>query len=153
MPKNYLKYLRQNTLSKMIDVSFFSPKNYEIADFIDDDVFYEKFVFEEENGHLSIEDCYVQNWEVVSKLFDFIFKGQIVQITSIYENSSLNIYDLSEFKNNILTFEDLENDYQKWIHISRQENTMDEYGMLIGIIGFFERNQDAKSIFARVKSR
>ena len=137
----------------MIDISFFSPKNHEIIDFIDDVIFYDKFVFEEENGHLSIEDSYVQKWENVSKLFDFIFKGQIVQITSIYKDSSLKIYDLSKFKNNILTFEDLENNYQKWIQISGQENTMDEYGMFIGIIGFFERNQNSKNVFARVKSR
>jgi hypothetical protein len=137
----------------MIDISFFSPKSYEITDFIDDDIFFEKFVFEEENGHLSIEDSYVQNWESVPKLFNFIFKGQSVEISSIYENFSLKIYDLSEIKNYVLTFEDLENDYQNWIQISGHENTMDEYGMFVGIIGFFERNQNAKNIFVRVKSR
>jgi len=47
----------------------------------------------------------------------------------------------------------LENDYQKWIEISGRNNTMDEYGTLLGLIGFLKRNSDKKQLILRVENK
>ena len=42
---------------------------------------------------------------------------------------------------------------QKWIEISSRNNTMDEYGMPHGLIGFLKRNSGKKQLILRVENK
>ena len=49
-------------------------------------------------------------------------------------------------KSDITTFEKQEEWYLDWIAESQRDNTMDEYGQIIGLIGYVERNRHKKHL-------
>lgn len=135
----------------MIDISLLCPEQYTITDLIDSQFTFSKFVTVEADGHLSIEELVVQKQENANKLFEFIFED-VSEHPKAYDSNGLSIYDLSSVKDKVISFETLEFRYQDWIEQSEHENTMDEYGMLIGVIGFVRRNQHRKNFLAVVRS-
>jgi hypothetical protein len=83
-------------------------------------------------------------------LTNYIFKGS-ENLTELHEDSGRKIFDLTSKKSKTTNFEELEDWYQHWILESKRENTMDEYGQLIGVIDYIQRNQNKKYLLMIVQ--
>jgi len=90
--------------------------------------------------------------ENIGKLLEFLFKRK-TELTEIQLSENISIFDLSSLIGKSTDLNKLENDYQKWIKISGRNNTMDEYGTLLGLIGFLERNSGKKQLILRVENK
>lgn len=126
------------------------PERYTLDELMTDELISEKIVTVEADGHLSIECFYVQEQESVNTFFAFVFNDPS-ELPQLYNRDGMTIYDLSGIKSGVLSFEKLEKHYVDWLSQSGHENTMDEYGMLIGVVGFIDRNQHRKNLLAVVR--
>jgi len=82
----------------------------------------------------------------------FLFKVEI-EFKELTSNDDKQIFDLTDYKDNCISTDELENNYQEWIKISGRQNTMNEYGNLIGIIGYIKRNLDKKNLLLLTEKR
>lgn len=123
----------------------------EIAElFEDESKFFDRYLFDEPNEYLSIESARYDSVENILLLAKFLF-GEYIISSKIFRFGEITIFDLSEIKSKITTFEELENWYVYWIKESKRENSMDEYGQLIGIISYVQRHQSRKHLLLIVQ--
>lgn len=99
-----------------------------------------------------LESAYIDNIENLSKLLGFIFQSKI-HLKEIAFDQIKNVYDLTDYRNLCISIDDLELKFQEWINISARENIMDEYGNLIGIIGYIRRNVDKNHLVLITEKR
>lgn len=102
-----------------------------------------------ENG---TESAFIDNNDNLTKLLTFVFKKRFELKELISDNDKI-LYDLTEFKSDCITTDELELKYQQWITLSGRENNMDEYGNLIGIIGYIRSNFDKKHLILLTEKR
>lgn len=126
------------------------PERYTLDELTTDELILEKIVTVESDGYLSVEYFYVQEEKNVNTFFSFVFNG-ISELPQLYDRDDLAIYDLSGVKSEGISVDGLENQYVYWLSRSGHENTMDEYGMLLGVVGFIERNRHRKNLLAVVR--
>lgn len=106
----------------------------------------------DKNDFYSLESMVIDRKENIGKLLEFLFQRK-TELTEIQLSENISIFDLSSLIGKSIDLNQLENDYQKWIKISGRNNTMDEYGALLGLIGFLERNSDKKQLILRVENK
>jgi len=106
----------------------------------------------DKNDFYSLESMVIDRKENIGKLLEFLFQRK-TELTEIQLSENISIFDLSSLIGKSIDLNQLENDYQKWIKISGRNNTMDEYGTLLGLIGFFERNSGKKQLILRVENK
>ncbi len=134
----------------MIEISLLCPERCTLDELITDELILEKIVTVESDGYLSVEYFYVQEQKNVNIFFSFVFNGTS-ELPRLYDRDGLTIYDLSGVKSEVISVDELENQYIDWLSRSEHENTMDEYGMLLGVVGFIERNRYRKNLLAVVR--
>ncbi len=134
----------------MVEISLLSPERYTLDELITDELSLEKIVTVETDGYLSVECFCVQEQKNVTIFFSFVFNGKS-EFSQLYDRNGLTIYDLSGIKSEVISFDELENQYIDWLSRSGHENTMDEYGMLLGVVGFIERNRHRENLLAVVR--
>lgn len=134
----------------MVEISLLSPERYTLDELITDELSLEKIVTVETDGYLSVECFCVQEQKNVTIFFSFVFNGKS-ELPQLYDRNGLTIYDLSGVKSEVISFDELENQYIDWLSRSGHENTMDEYGMLLGVVGFIERNRHRENLLAVVR--
>ncbi|PRY28567.1 hypothetical protein CLV58_12946 [Spirosoma oryzae] len=134
----------------MVEISLLSPERYTLDELITDELSLEKIVTVETDGYLSVECFCVQEQKNVTIFFSFVFNGKS-EFSQLYDRNGLTIYDLSGVKSEVISFDELENQYIDWLSRSGHENTMDEYGMLLGVVGFIERNRHRENLLAVVR--
>ena len=124
-----------------IDLTFVATDTIDVEIFLNEDKFSATYITDE----LGLETAFIDNYDNLVRLLTFLFKRNIT-LTPLNSNTHKQVYDLTQYKQDCLTFDELENQYQEWITISDRGNTMDEYGNLIGLIGYIHKNIDKKHL-------
>jgi hypothetical protein len=149
--KSYKKSRTKKKFSNLeLELTFISTNKIENEIFLDDEKLFDKFLIEDENGNLGIENCKIDTFENFIKLKDFLFQSEFELNQNNFDKQ---LFDITKYKETCIKVNQLENVYQNWIEISKRENTMDEYGMLLGIISYIERNKDKKYLIIRTEKK
>ena len=115
----------------------------------DEDKLIEEFATESE---IKLESIVIDREENIDNQIMFLFgTNNYKKINS--DSEEIILLDLSEIKNSIISFDDLENDYENWIRNSERNSSMDEYGGLLGIIGYTRKNKDKKHLILRIENK
>jgi len=101
---------------------------------------------------LLLESSFIDNYDNLVNMLTFIFKTNAT-LTRLTSNSDKDVFDLTPYKHQYITESELEDKYQEWIDIVERENTMDEYGNLLGVIGYINRNLDKKYLLLITEKR
>lgn len=137
-----------------LDLILLAPDKYDLASLSDslkdESKFLEEYHFEESGDYWSLEAARYDTIENIFLLTKYLF-GSADGIVELFRADYARIFDLSKKKSNITTFEKLEDWYQDWIAESNRNNTMDEYGQIIGLIGFVERHRNNKHLLMIVQ--
>jgi hypothetical protein len=133
-----------------IDITIVATNILEIDLLVDEDKLLESYCKEEVNGFLNIEGFAFPTGINITQLLFFIYKIE-APLSEIFKTTNIVILDISNYKNQCLTFTEFDNTYQNWIEISSRENTMDEYGMLLEFISYTQRNLEKKFLLLRVE--
>lgn len=115
---------------------------------LDEELFSEKYIIA--NRKPSFENKFI-NDENFSNLMNFVFQTE-VKINNLKNSGSRKLIDLSLYKEKHLHPNDLEKEYFKWLDISKNENTMAEYGSLICVLGYLESNKNKNELYLIVES-
>jgi len=134
------------------ELIFIATDTYNKSDLLNDEELLVKYMIEDANGYYNMEAMVVDRNENIGKLIEFLFEEKIELIENQL-SKNISIYDLSSLIGKNIDLNRLENDYQKWIEISSRNNTMDEYGTLLGLISFLERSLDKKQLILRVEKK
>ena len=134
------------------ELIFIATDNYNESDLINEDELLSKYMIEDENGFYSLESMIIDRKENIEKLLVFLFQMK-TELIKIQLSENISIYDLSSLIGKNIDLKQLESDYQKWIEISGRNNTMDEYGTLLGLISFLERTLGKKQLILRVEKK
>jgi hypothetical protein len=135
-----------------LELTFIATDQIESDVLLNDEKLFDKYLTEDENGQLGIEICLIDGNENLEKFINFIFK-KTKPLNVIKSTSDKNLVDLSAIKSNFISLDDLESQYKDWIEISGRENSMDEYGTILGIIAYLERNRDKKYLVLRTEKK
>jgi hypothetical protein len=131
-----------------MEMLLFSTDYLDIDSIVNEESLYEKYLFEESTGHASIELFEIDSFENANLLIQFLFNNK--NYDELFSDSKTIIYDLTKIKGDLITFEDLEIKYQIWLNRSKRNNTMDEYGALIGFIGYINRHPRENYLLIRL---
>jgi len=136
-----------------IDLIFIATDLIDTDVLLNEDKFLEEYLVEEdENGYIGFESAYIDNESNLEKMLSFLF-GSRVELKRLASSNGKEVFDLTEFKQTCITTDELEGRYQEWIKSSGRENTMDEYGNLINIIGYVRRRVDKKNLLLMTEKR
>jgi hypothetical protein len=133
-----------------MELEFLALDNYSIDLLINDDLFYDTYLQEEPDGHIRMESGNIDSLFSLNLLLKYLFNEK-EDFIETHKSQDIIIYDLSRYKKQIISFEHLETNYKDWINSSGRENTMDEFGSLLGLIGYVLRNSNKKYLLARLK--
>ncbi len=136
----------------MIDMTFVATNVIGNDVLLNEEKLFDTYLTEDEQGRSGLETAWIDSYLNLGKMLAFLFKVPIDWPAQGIKDE-MGLLDLTQYKNDFLSFEELENRYQSWIHESGRANTMDEYGQLIGIIGYLQRNRDKKHLTLIVKKR
>jgi len=135
-----------------LELTFVATDQIETDVLLNDEKLFDKYLTEDENGQLGIEVYLIDGTENLEKLIRFIFK--ISEPFNVIKNSSDKVLiNLSTIRTYYRTLDELESQYKDWIEISGRKNSMDEYGSLLGIISYVQRNCDKKYLVLRTEKK
>lgn len=132
-----------------MEVIFVSTDLLDLASLKDKDRLFNKYLFEEIGGHMSIEELDIDSVDNSLKLVRYAFNCHD-GFKEVFRDEKAILYDLSSVRMGIIDFDRLEETYKEWISISGRDNNMDEYGGLIGLIGYVNRYKDKQYLFMRI---
>jgi hypothetical protein len=112
----------------------------------------EKFLVQDNDGYLGLEVCLIDGQENLKNLLNFLFMESDPP-TIIHTSDDKEFFDLSSIRTNCIDTDELESRYENWIKISERENTMDEYGSILGIIGYVKRSSDKKYLILKTEKK
>ena len=141
--------LLDNLSDFFIDLTFVSTQNIDFDVLLNDQKLFNKFSNDTE---LLLESSFIDNYENLVKMLSFLFKTK-VSLSKLTFNNEKEIYDLSAYKENCLTENELYDNHQIWLEIVNRENTMDEFGHPLGIINYIHRNKDKKHLILITEKR
>lgn len=126
-----------------MDLIFVATDTIEFDVLLDEDKLIEKYMMDDNRG---LESAYAKNEEDAIKTLQFVF-GKNVALNDLVADNGKRAIDLSAYKGNVISFEELEEKYAAWIESTGIENNMDTYGHLICIIGYAKRNIEKKYLY------
>ncbi|MBS1612027.1 MAG: hypothetical protein JST49_04345 [Bacteroidetes bacterium] len=126
-----------------MDLIFVATDTIEFDVLLDEDKLIEKYMMDDNRG---LESAYAKNEEDAIKTLQFVF-GKNVALNDLVADNGKRAIDLSAYKGNVISFEELEEKYAAWIESTGIENNMDTYGHLIFIIGYAKRNIEKKYLY------
>jgi hypothetical protein len=103
------------------------------------------YVMGEESNSVGLQLAFIDTFYNLKKMFSFLFRSE-TDIGKLVRNEYRQIFDFTPYKNQCRDEQYLDHNYQKWIKETGRENTMDEFGNLLCIIGFFRDYSDKKSV-------
>ena len=134
------------------ELIFIASEDYEKSNLIDEKELFEQYMVEDKNGYYGLESIIVDRKENIKNLIDFIFQTNF-ELTKIQKSENISIYNLTSLIGQNIDLETLEEKYQDWISLSDRNNSMDEYGSLLGLIGYLDRNEDKEQLMLRVENK
>jgi hypothetical protein len=136
------------------DVTILSTDDYIIEDIIME-IIPEKYWFNDRKEYLFTSNT-VNSEETVHQLIYFLFSSffqSFEPVQELYRDDSKYVLNLSSFRERLIDFDYLKKFYPKWIEVTGRTNTMDEYGMLLDLIGYAKRGMDKKYLLMVVSNR
>jgi hypothetical protein len=134
------------------ELIFLATDTYNTSNLINEDQLLDTYMIEDENGFYPLESMVIDRNENIGKLIAFLFQIEM-ELPEIQLSKNISMYDLSKLIGKNIDLNQLEEDYEKWIKISSRNNTMDEYGALLGLVSFLERNLEKKHLVLRVEEK
>jgi hypothetical protein len=131
-----------------IDLIFVATDKIDFDELLNENRLFEKYITED----LGIESAYIDNFKNLKNLLNFIFNKDF-ELSEIASNEDKQIFDLTEYRNSCIKTKELEEKYNEWILLSKRENTMDEYGQLIGIISYITKKNDKNNLILITEKR
>jgi hypothetical protein len=131
-----------------MDLTFVATDKIDYEILLNENKLFDTYL-KKENG---LESAFIDNTDNLSKLLAFVFKKNVELKELISDNDKI-LYDLTNYKDDCIKTDELETKYQDWINLSGRENNMDEYGNLIGIIGYIQNNFDKKHLVLITEKR
>ncbi len=141
--------LLDNLSELFIDLTFVATENIDFDILLNDLNLFNTFSTDTE---LLLETSFIDNYENLVRMLTFLFKTK-VSLSKLTSNNEKEIYDLSAYKENCLTENELSDNHQVWLDIVDRENTMDEFGHPLGIISYINRNKDKKHLILITEKR
>ena len=135
-----------------IDLTFIATDLIDIDVLLHEDKLLEEYLVEDENDYIGIQSAYIDNESNLEKMLSFLF-GSRAELKKLDSGNGKEVFNLTAFKQTCLTTDELEGSYQEWIKSSGRENTMDEYGNLVSIIGYVMRYVDKKNLVLITEKR
>ena len=127
-----------------IDLIFVATDEMDLAVLLDEDRLFETYL-PDVPGYAGLESAFIDTFENLKKMLTFLFETNI-HLTELVRTDTQQLFDLTAYKGHCITLDDLKSRYLSWILQSGRKNTMDEYGNLLGIISYLQRNQDKKHL-------
>tara|TARA_R110002012_G_scaffold217900_1_gene389154 strand:- start:649 stop:1503 length:855 start_codon:yes stop_codon:yes gene_type:complete len=134
------------------ELIFIATDDYKKSNIIDEEELFEQYMVEDENGYYGLESVLVDRKENIKNLIDFIFQTNF-ELTKIQQSENISICHLTSLIGQNINLKTLEEKYQDWLSLSDRNNSMDEYGSLLGLIGYLERNADKKQLILRIENK
>jgi hypothetical protein len=131
-----------------MDLMFVATDTIDKEIFLNNDRLFNVFL----NDGMGIAFSNIDNDGNLIRLLNFLFNTN-VSLTELTSSVDRKVYDMTSYKNNSISAEDMESQYQKWIDVSGRENNMDEYGNLIGIISYIKRNPGKRHLVLIAEKR
>lgn len=129
-----------------MELNFVATDDFNVDDLLDDELLFKNYLVTDANNFLGLESAYIDSFANLQKMLNFLFCSE-VNMVRVASKDEKQIFELSFYKNKCLTFDQLDDKYLEWLEISRRQNTMDEYGNLLGIIGYINRNREKQNLF------
>ncbi len=129
-----------------MELIFVATDDVNLNDLLDEESLFRTYLNSDPNGELLLEAAEIDSADNLQKLLKFLFFTED-NIEAVVVKAEKQVFELTQYRNKCLTFEQLENRYIKWLEISGRENTMDEYGNLLGIVGYINRNRGKQNLF------
>jgi len=118
-----------------IDLIFVATDNIDCEILLNDQKLFDTF---SNNNELLLESSFIDNYDNLIRMLSFLFKTD-TKLKKLASNNAKDVFDLTSYKQNCLSEDELEINYNEWIDIVKRENTMDEFGHLLGIIHYINR--------------
>lgn len=134
------------------ELNFIATDDYKKSNLIDENELLEQYLVEDENGYLGLESILVDRKENIKNLIDFIFQTDF-ELSEVQQSENISIYNLTSLIGRNIDLKTLEEKYQDWISLSARSNSMEEYGSLLGLISYLERNADKGQVMLRVEKQ
>jgi hypothetical protein len=152
LPETITLTLLDNLADHFIDLTFIATDEIDSNTLLNEEKLFDTFLSDDTNGFLGLESAFIDNFKNLKAMLTFLFKEEI-EFKELTSNNDKQVFELTGYKGNCISTDELENSYQEWIKISGRQNTMDEYGNLIGIIGYIKRNLDKKNLLLLTEKR
>jgi hypothetical protein len=134
-----VKLLYLDDLSDLfIDLTFVAFDELNLPALLNETLLFQTYLTEDGIG---LGSSWIDTYDNLKLLIKFLFNSEhdLVELASDGEKK---ILDLSHIKNDCISLEELDKVYDSWIYESQRSNNMDEYGYLVGIIGYILENID-----------
>lgn len=142
--------LLDNLADLFMDVYFIATNTIDTKILLNEDKFIKAFVTDiDEQG---FECVYAENQDDLIRMLTLIF-GQPINLTELISNDDRQVYDLSDFRRNCISFDELDKKYEQWIEESKRENSMNQYGMIISAVSYINNNLDKKHLILITERR
>jgi hypothetical protein len=151
-PETITLTLLDNLADFFIDLTFIATDEVNYDTLLNEEKLFDTFLSDETNGFLGLESAFIDNFENLKAMLTFLFKEEI-KFKELTSNNDKQVFDLTDYKDNCISTDELESNYQEWIKISDRQNTMDKYGNLIGIIGYIHRHRDKNNLLLLTEKR
>ena len=138
--------------NNQIDLTIVAVNNIDATILLDEKKLFETFLTEDKEGNLGLESLLIDGYVNLKNLLKFLL-GSDINLTVLSSNGNKKLFDLTAHKGNCISFETLELRYQEWITVSKRENSMDEYGSLLGLIGYIQTNKNKKHLVLITEKR
>ena len=137
-------------MKERLDLTFITDTRIDLDILLNEDKSLQTYILNDQDGHAGTETGYIDTEENLVHLMTFLF-GDNFTFQELAHSKCRRVVDLTAYKQNCITKEQFEAGYPEWIKLSGRENTMDEYGNIICIIGFITKNIDKKHLVVIIK--
>jgi hypothetical protein len=152
LPETVTLTLLDNLAELYIDLTFIATDEINLNILLNEEKLFDAFILPDTNGSLTFEWASIDNFDNLKRMLLFLFKEPI-ELKALISNDDKQVFDLTSYRDKCISTEELEDNYQVWIKISGRQNTMDEYGNLVGIIAYIKRNPDKRHLILLTEKR
>ena len=151
-PETITLTLLDSLADHLIELTFIATDEIDFSTLLNEEKLVEIFMLEDINGFLGLESAFIDNFENLKAMLSFLFKEEIT-FRELTSNNDKQVFDLTDYKDNCISTDELESNYPEWLKISGRRNTMGEYANLLCVIGYIDRNRDKKNLLLLIEKR
>lgn len=135
-----------------MDLIFVADDQLDTEVLLDEDRLLEAYAVEDKQGRFGLESGFIDNTGNLEQMLTFLFNRK-VELNGIAAKKHKQIFELTAYKQDCISFDELETIYPKWVEMSDKENSMTAYGYLLGIIGYVRSNIEKNTLVVICEKR